>query len=129
METTKYKAGEIILEKGDTDRDLFFLSQGVVEFTTEELSGDFVLNEMEPPQIFGDIGFFYGLPRTATAKAKTDVEVFVLRFKPLKDQYKEIPGWLKPILSQLSSRIKAREVKIKELEQELLELKKKFNVS
>jgi len=126
MKLKTYKPGEIIIQKGEMNRDLFFLTEGVVEISTKEEGGDFVLNEIKPPQIFGDIAFFYGIPRTATAKAKTRVEAFVLKYENFEYQCKELPELLKPIFITLVSRIESRDKKILELEEEISELKRKF---
>lgn len=127
MEKEVYEPGQIIIRKGETSRDLYFLYEGVLEVSTGEKNGDFVLSELEPPQIFGDIAFFYGLPRTGTVKAKTRAEVFVLRFTPLKDQHTELPAWLKPILNKIGKRLKDQKEKIRRLEREIEELKEKLS--
>ena len=124
MKLKEYNPGDVIIKKGEVNRDLFFLIEGVVEISTKEEDGDFILNKIEPPQMFGDIAFFYGLPRTATAKATTKVEVFVLRYENFEYQVKELPELLKPIFDTLISRIRLRDEKIAELEEELMKLKR-----
>ena len=124
MKLKTYRPGETIIEKGEMSRDLFFLTEGVVEISTSEQDGGFILNEIKPPQLFGDIAFFYGLPRTATAKAKTEVEVFVLKFENIEYKTKDLPELLKPIFSTFVSRIQSLDDKIRELEMEIAELKK-----
>lgn len=118
-----FNPGDVIIRKGEVSRDLFFLIEGVVEISTKEENGDFILNEIKPPQVFGDIAFFYGLPRTATVKAKTKVEVFVLRYENLDYQIKELPELIKPIFETFISRIQSRDKRIEELEEELRKLK------
>lgn len=127
MTLKTYKAGEIIIQKGEKNRDLFFLVEGVVEVSTKDEDGDYILNEMRPPEIFGDFAFFYGLPRTATVKAKTSTEVFILKYENFEYQVKELPELLKPIFNTLIHRIELRDKKIFELEKEILNLKDKLN--
>ena len=124
MEKEIFQPGEIIIQEGEASRDLFFLTEGVVEISIKAEDGTFILNEIEPPQIFGEISFLNGSPRTATAKAKTQVEVFVLKHEVLKEQVIKLPAWLKPLLSTLISRIKSRDKRIVELKEEILRLKK-----
>lgn len=126
MEIREFKKGEVIIEKGEMTRDLFFLTEGLVEISTKEEDGEFVLNEIRPPQFFGDIAFFYGIPRTATAKAKTDVEVFVLKYDTLEYQVKDLPELLRPIFETLISRIKSRDDRNNELQIEIEELRRKL---
>lgn len=125
MKPKTYISGELIIQKGEMNRDLYFLTEGVVEISSKEEGGDFILNEMNSPEVFGDFAFFYGLPRTATVKAKTDVEVFVLKYDDYEYRIKDIPDLIKPLFNTLISRIETHEKKIFELEKELSALKEK----
>ena len=118
-----YEPGEIIIEKGDKGRDLFFLTDGILEISTEEPTGNILLNEVEAPDIVGDIAFLSGFPRTATAQAKTPVRLFVLRYEDFKDLFHEFPDWVQPLLTSFVSGIKTLHIKIRRLERNLSELK------
>lgn len=127
MKLKTYKAGEIIIQKGEKNRDLFFLVEGVVEVSTKDEDGEYTLNEMRPPEIIGDFAFYYGMPRTATVKAKTNVEAFILKYENFEYQVKELPELLKPIFTTLVRRIELRDKKISELEKEIADLKDKLH--
>lgn len=127
MKLKTYKAGEIIIQKGEKNRDLFFLVEGVVEVSTKDEDGEYTLNEMRPPEIIGDFAFYYGMPRTATVKAKTNVEAFILKYENFEYQVKELPELLKPIFATLVRRIELRDKKISELEKEIADLKDKLH--
>jgi CRP/FNR family transcriptional regulator, cyclic AMP receptor protein len=122
MKLKTYQTGEVIIQKGDKNRDLFFLVDGAVEASTGDDGGGYILNEMIPPAVFGDFAFFYGLPRTATVKAKTPAEVFILRYENLAYQVKDLPELLKPIFAELIQRIELRDERIRELEKTVLDL-------
>lgn len=127
MKLKTYKAGEIIIQKGEKNRDLFFLVEGVVEVSTKDEDGEYTLNEMRPPEIIGDFAFYYGMPRTATVKAKTNVEAFILKYENFEYQVKELPELLKPIFATLVQRIELRDKKISELEKEIADLNDKLH--
>jgi CRP-like cAMP-binding protein len=127
MELKTFKAGEIIVQKGEKSRELFFLFEGVVEVSTEDEEGSYVLNEMHPPGVFGDFAFFYGLPRTATVKAKTDLELFTLKYEDDEYKVKELPELIKPIFETLIERINNRDKKIIELEKVISDLKNRLD--
>jgi len=118
-----YAPGENIIQEGETTRDLFVLNEGIVEISTEDEGGKYILSEIEPPQIFGELSFLTGQPRTATAKTKTRAEVLVFKYEFLQNQIKILPEWIKPVLNALITRNKACDKKIVELKQEILELK------
>jgi CRP-like cAMP-binding protein len=107
IEMRTYGAGEVILRKGESSRDLLFLTDGAVEVSTEQEDGKLILNEMSAPYVFGEIAFLIGSPRTATATAKTNASAFVLRYDKFKSIFKENPGWLQPLLTSFVNGIKA----------------------
>jgi CRP-like cAMP-binding protein len=71
---------------------------------------------IESPNIMGDVGFLSGLPRTATAKAKTEVMAFVLKYENFMNVCKGTPEWLSPLLSSFVSGVKALHYKIAEFQ-------------
>jgi CRP-like cAMP-binding protein len=123
MKPRTYAPGEIIIQEGETNRDLFVLNEGIVEISTKEENGKYVLSEIEPPQIFGELSFLTGEPRTATAKTKTKAEVLIFEYEFLQNQIRNLPEWIKPVLNALINRNKACDKKIVELKQEVLTLK------
>ncbi len=117
-----YKPGEILIRQGDASRDLLFLNEGVVEISRHGAEGEVVLNEIEPPYILGDVAFLFGMPRTATARAKTEVKAFVVRYDALKEMLKELPPWVRPLLTALASDMKSLHHKSQTLEKRVAEL-------
>jgi len=126
MKSKTYKPGEIIIQEGEMGRDLYVLNDGVVEISTKEDNGSFILNQIEPPQILGELSFLTGLPRTATAKAKTNAEVYIFKYENLEGQIAELPKSIKPIMNTLINRVRAQDRRIIELEEEMLTLKRKL---
>jgi CRP-like cAMP-binding protein len=126
MERKTFKPGEIIIQEGEMDRDLYVLNDGVVEISTREEDGAVVLNKIEPPQIIGELSFLTGLPRTATARAKTDTEVYIFKYENLENQIAEMPKSIRPIMNTLISRVRAQDKRIVQLEEEILALKSKM---
>ena len=107
IEMRTFEAGEVIIRKGETSRDLLFLTDGLVEISTEQEDGKLILNELSAPYVFGEIAFLIGSPRTATATARTNVSAFILRYDKFKSIFKENPGWLQPLLTSFVNGIKA----------------------
>lgn len=107
IEMRTYSAGGVIIRKGETNRDLLFLTDGVVEISTEQEDGKLILNQLTAPYVFGEIAFLIGSPRTATATAKTDVNAFILCYDKFKMIFKENPEWLQPLLTSFVNGIKA----------------------
>jgi CRP-like cAMP-binding protein len=122
IQSRTYQPGEVMIRKGETKRDLFFLTEGVVEISRQEGDTEFILNEIEPPYILGEIAFLFGTRRTATAIAKTQVRTFVLKYEDLNELLRDLPTWLPSLLTSLASDIKSLHHKAKMSETRLSEL-------
>jgi len=122
IQSRTYRPGEVVIRRGETNRDLFFLTEGLVEITRSEGDTEFMLNEIEPPYILGEIAFLFGMPRTATATARTEVKTFVLKYEDLKTLLKDFPAWLPALLTSLASDMKSLHYKAKISQKRLLEL-------
>ena len=122
MQSRTYQPGEVLIRQGETKRDLFILTDGVVEISRRDGDADMVLNEIDAPYILGDVAFLFGMPRTATAKAKTGVTAFVLKQEDIGALLKDLPPWVHPLLTSLASGIKSLHHKSETLEKKLLEV-------
>jgi len=122
IQSRTYRPGEVVIRRGETNRDLFFLTEGLVDITRSEGDTEFILNEIEPPYILGEIAFLFGMPRTATATARTEVKTFVLKYEDLKELLKDFPAWLPALLTSLASDMKSLHYKAKISQKRLLEL-------
>jgi len=120
IEIKEYEPGDVIIRKGEKNRDLYFLAEGQVDISTAEKDGNILLNEIKDPNIFGDLGFLFGFRRTATVIAKTKVKLFILNYERFSREITEFPDWLPPMLSSFVSGIK-------ELHDEIIRLEKKYS--
>jgi CRP/FNR family transcriptional regulator, cyclic AMP receptor protein len=69
--TRAAKAGEIIFKEGDEADQLFAIKSGEIAIQ----SGNRTLAELSANSIFGEMALIDAAPRSATAVAKTDVEL------------------------------------------------------
>jgi CRP-like cAMP-binding protein len=130
-QSEKFKAGEVIIHEGEENRDLYVLSEGILEVSVQNESKKIVVSEITSPEILGEISFLNGSPRTATVSAKTDVEIYILSYEKVKQELSDIPTWFRMVLLAFTSRMKSCDLKIKEydrkvkdLEAELVQYKK-----
>ncbi len=122
-ESLTFKPGEVIINEGDNNRDIYALTNGIIEISSKDDKGDFILNDMHPPDILGEISFLEGSPRGATATAKTDVEVCILRYDRVQDELQGIPAWIKLIIKSFTKRVKNCNENIKKLSAEVDKIK------
>ena len=121
-ESKTFKLGEVLIHEGEDNRDLYILSNGVIEVTVKNELSPVVVSEINAPEILGELSFLNGTPRTATVTAKTDVEVFILSYEKVKQDISDIPAWFKLILRTFTSRMRSCDEKIKEYDHKIKDL-------
>lgn len=71
----QHPMGDIIFSEGEIGNDMFILQSGTVELIKMIAGETKVLATLEKGDFFGEMSVLEDLPRTATARAKTEVEV------------------------------------------------------
>jgi CRP-like cAMP-binding protein len=112
-ERRTYHAGESIFLQGDAPSYAYVVHTGTVVIRAAAEEGRYrVLNRLGPGQIFGELAFINGEPRTATAVAAEPTELlliggadFVAKFQALEPFMK---SWIRILIGRIvdmSSRI------------------------
>jgi glucose-6-phosphate 1-dehydrogenase len=70
------EAGEVIIERGDIAKEMYLLCRGEVELL--DAQGN-VLKILREGDFFGEVGILMSTPRTATIRARTLCDLFVLQ--------------------------------------------------
>jgi hypothetical protein len=68
-------AGEQIIRKGDMGREMYLLARGEVEVLDDAGA---VVKTLKDGDVFGEIAILLSRPRTASVRAKTSCDLFVL---------------------------------------------------
>jgi two-component system chemotaxis response regulator CheY len=74
-EVKTYTPGQAIYRKGDTPDFGYILMSGAVQISTMRNGAPFVLGELEPYQLFGELALIEHFPRPVTATAMQTCEV------------------------------------------------------
>ena len=83
----RFAAGAIIFEEGSRGGSVYVVDEGEGEIIREREGGiDEVVAVMEPGRYFGELGPLLGFPRSATARALTDVVVTVYGLRDFKTE-------------------------------------------
>ena len=70
-----YLMGDIIFSEGDLGTEMFIIQAGTVEIFKKIGGKQNVLSTLEKGDFFGEMSVLEEMPRTASARAKTDVEL------------------------------------------------------
>ena len=73
-----YKARELVVREGELDRSLFIISRGSFEVVVGTPRGRHRARVLRPGDLFGEVGFFDGRPRSADVAALEEAEALVL---------------------------------------------------
>ena len=84
----EYKKGSVICKYGEKTRDVFIIVAGSMEVFSEAGVSLSILNEK---QVFGEIGFAYGLERTASVVAREESTLLVINRNLLENLSKTDP--------------------------------------
>lgn len=88
----RFGAGEAIVREGDDGDSLFIIRQGTVEVLVGAPDGKQVhIRDLSPPAFFGEMALMTGERRTATIRAKSDVELLELNREAFGELFKNHP--------------------------------------
>ena len=73
-----YAAGEFAVRRGEIDRSFFIISRGSFEVLVPTDGHPERIRMLEPGDLFGEVGFFDGRPRSADVVALEEAEALVL---------------------------------------------------
>lgn len=101
-----YAPGGYIVREGEIGREIFFISRGQVEILSD--AGEKDHGTLEDGDYFGVLSLLLGERRTASVKALSYCEVFVLeerRFNEIRKEYPEFREVLKKMSSEKTDRV------------------------
>lgn len=108
-----YRDGEVVIDEGDTGRDLFIVLSGEVSALVRvgRLGARRRRQPMRAGAVFGEIAFFAGGRRTAAIVASTDAELLRLRFEDFQNLAAQDPHLAQRIVFDLGRVLAARLVR------------------
>jgi uncharacterized membrane protein len=107
IDSLKVKAGGTVFNAGDYGESLFIVNSGEVELYIRDTAGQkIILKVAEEDDIFGEISMLDNRPRSATATALSDAELFVLDRDDLLLLFQKKPDSGLNMLASMSSMLR-----------------------
>jgi len=78
MQARLYAAGEFAVRVDELDRSFFIISRGSFEVLVPSAEGPRQVRVLEPGELFGEVAFFDGRPRSADVVALEEAEALIL---------------------------------------------------
>ena len=112
MTGTHFAEGQVFFREGDPADSVFLVLSGVVD-VLRELDGDpILLGTVRAGQFIGEMGVVENRPRSATARAASDVEVEILSPTEFFDQIAGSPRAARELIQRLSQRLREADDRI-----------------
>jgi CRP/FNR family transcriptional regulator, cyclic AMP receptor protein len=112
MTCTHFAEGQVLFREGDPADSVFRLLSGAVDIL-RELDGDpILLGTVGAGQFIGEIGIVENRPRSATARAASEVEVEILTPTEFLDQIARSPRAARELIQRLSQRLREADDRI-----------------
>ncbi|XP_071956713.1 uncharacterized protein [Antedon mediterranea] len=105
MRPVLFLSGEYVVRKFDFGKEMFFIHRGIVEVVSED--GCTVYDTMESGRYFGEISLVFSCPRTASIRARTNVDMFTLNKGSLDAALTHYPPIKESIYKVAEERINA----------------------
>jgi CRP-like cAMP-binding protein len=101
------RRNDVIFAEGDVPDSLFVVSSGRVAIANKSIDGrESVVALMEPGDLFGEMGLFDGLGRSAEARALEQSVVVSIPYAPIRRVYEEQPEQLWRVVRLLAGRLR-----------------------
>jgi len=112
MTRTHFAEGQVLFREGDSPDSVFRLLSGSVDIL-RELDGDpILLGTVGAGQFIGEMGVVENRPRSATARAASEVEVEILTPTEFFDQITRSPQAARELIQRLSQRLREADDRI-----------------
>ncbi len=91
-EIHEFKVGEKLVTQGDVGRNMYMILEGAASVERHDGDNTRLLAELEPGQVFGEVGYIRAIERTADVVAKTPVTVLNFEYDRMQKDLKFFPN-------------------------------------
>lgn len=85
LKSVSLQPGQVLFQEGEASNEIYLIRSGRVEICKHGVAGDasFVIAEMGEGEVFGELAFLDGSPRSAMVRAAADTCLIVIEKQPL----------------------------------------------
>jgi CRP/FNR family cyclic AMP-dependent transcriptional regulator len=103
----RLRRGDKLFEEGDVASDLYIVGSGRIAIANKSIDGrESMVALMEAGDLFGEMGLFDGLGRSAEARALEPSIVVSLPYRPIRELYEAKPQLLWAVVRMLAGRLR-----------------------
>jgi CRP/FNR family transcriptional regulator len=102
----EFHDGQVIIQEGTHGDWIYVVEEGFVEISKKVQGRQIVVAVLSKGEIFGELAFISGLPRTATVKSIGETTVGVIDKDYFTREYNKLPADFRQIFTTVSVRLK-----------------------
>ena len=102
-----FAPGELMLQQGEASDSALLITAGEAEVTVDATPSPVQLGRSTSGALIGEVGVFAGVPRTATVRARTEVEALRIGRDDMLHIGGDNPAFLRAVMRELGGRIAA----------------------
>ena len=103
-----YPAGSVVFNEGDPGDIFYMVSRGTLSYWVKKLFNEKKVMDLHPMDYFGEAALLSDAPRSATVRAETDCDLFVLRKGDFKSTLMSNPEIAQFIKEHMAKRAQAK---------------------
>jgi CRP-like cAMP-binding protein len=100
-----YVANELMLRQGDPSDSALLMTQGEADVLVDGSQGQVPIGQLGVGALVGEVGVFADMPRTASVRARTVVEVLKIGRDDILASGGDNPAFLRAMIRQLGERM------------------------
>lgn len=100
-----YAANELMLRQGDPSDSALLITQGDADVLVDGSQGQVPIGQLTVGALVGEVGVFADMPRTASVRARSAVEVLKIGRDDILASGGENPAFLRAMIRQLGERM------------------------
>jgi CRP/FNR family cyclic AMP-dependent transcriptional regulator len=110
------KPNDLLFEEGDPSKSLYFVKKGAIRLFRRKGEGKIEIDTVRTGQVLGELAFFDGQPRSASAEALLPTELVEISKGSLDDALAKVPDWLVTLIKTVTSRLRTVNNRVRMLE-------------
>lgn len=122
-----YSKGDHLFLEGDKSQELYIIQSGSVKIYKKDGDKIFPIAVVGAGQFIGELSFFDGLDRSATAEAATEVRAIKITKEEMDKVLKVMPSWMLTLIRSIALRVRHADEVVKRNGIEDSQLKVEFD--
>ncbi|MCB9229639.1 MAG: cyclic nucleotide-binding domain-containing protein [Deltaproteobacteria bacterium] len=120
--------GQVLFRQGEKGGDLYFLHEGKVDLVVrdDESGKEVTVATLGSKSVIGTMSFLEGEPRSATAKARSEVRCIKISQVQRDRLLQQVPSWFRILIKDLAGNLRRLNLQYTRLSAQMQELQKRY---